>query len=130
MRELSIEYGVLVFLAVIGILQWAVVPGKLKGMSFFRKRTYNYIFAAVFVAAPLVALSTWNYRNEVGIVQGSEQAGLFMISMVAGVLVTLVISSLINYSRLNRSGTNTEGLEALKTMTYFQSLAQLFRRRK
>jgi hypothetical protein len=134
MFRLSLEYGLLVFLAVTGVLQLAAIHNNLKKLLFFKRKVYGYILSAVIILPALVIFFTWNYRNATGIVQGSEQAGLFMLAMVLAVIFTLVLSSLLNHTRSNPPVSKTtaskkEGLDALRELTYFQALGRLFSRR-
>jgi hypothetical protein len=123
------EYSLLVFIAVIGVLQLVAARNNLRGLSFFKRKGHCYLFGAVIIVFSLSAFFTWNSRNATGIVQGSEQAGLFALAMFIAVIFTLALGSLVNRSRLGQKESPPEGLDALKELTYIQALKHLFRRR-
>ncbi len=137
--HLAWEYFVLVLVAGLGILQVAaayggfrgllIAPGEVRvrlwpsGRRFALSRVaFGYVFAALTVIPSLVDFFRWNGRNATGIIQGSEQAGLFVGGMAAAVLATLLFSSLVNHWRLRGNVTHGPGLEALKDITWLQAL--------
>jgi len=143
---LSWEYSFLVFAAVLGVIQVAAANAGLRGLLFapgaVRIRffpsgrrwslTYihfSYLFAAVTVLPALAYFFVWNQHNATGIIQGSEQAGLFVLSTAAGGIFSLVASSLINQWRLQNNQTSAPGLEALKDITWFQAVWRRWVRR-
>lgn len=140
------EYGILVFVAVLGVIQAAAANASLRGLLFapgtVRIRffpsgrrwalTYlhfSYLFAAVTVLPALGYFFVWNSHNATGIIQGSEQAGLFVLSTAAGGIFSLIASSLINQWRLQNNQTEAKGLEALKDITWFQAVWRRWVRR-
>jgi hypothetical protein len=140
------EYRLLVFVAVLGIIQLAAANAGLRGLLFAPgtvrirffpsgKRwtlTYfhfSYLFAIVTVLPTLGFFFVWNQHNATGIVQGSEQAGLFVLSTGAAGIFSLVASSFINQWRLQRNRTQAVGLEALKDITWFQAVWRRWARR-
>jgi hypothetical protein len=130
MLKLSFAYSIPVFLAGIGILQAAAAYNNLSGLLFFPKKLLSYSFAAVMIGMALVILSTWNLHFEIGIIEGAQQAGLFFLSMVIALLFTVCLSSLLNRKRFSRVNEILNGLEALRSNTFFQVLEQQFRKRK
>ncbi len=142
---LAWEYSILVFTAGLGVLQVAAAYGGFRGLlispgevHFFPwKRIFtlsrvamSYIFAAVTVVPALVDFFFWNRRNETGVIEGSEQAGLFVLSMAAAVAFTILFSSLVNHWRLRHNEARGTGLEALKDITWVQAMSRRFTRRK
>ena len=140
------EYRLLVFIAVLGVIQLAAANAGLRGLLFapgtVRIRfwptghrwtlTYlhfSYLFAAVTIVPTLGFFFVWNHYNATGIVQGSEQAGLFVLSTGAAGIFSLIASSLINQWRLQNNHTDARGLEALKDITWFQALWRRWIRR-
>lgn len=136
---LSWEYSFLVFVAVLGVIQVAAANSGLKGLLFapgavrirfwpFRRRWtltsihFSYLFAAVTVLPALGFFFVWNSHNATGIIQGSEQAGLFVLSTAAGGIFSLFASSFINQWRLQSNKTRAQGLEALKEVTWYQAV--------
>ncbi|MGA3094198.1 MAG: hypothetical protein ABSD79_02280 [Dehalococcoidales bacterium] len=143
---LSLEYAILVFVAVLGVIQAAAANASLRGLLFApgtvrirfwpwgRRWTltylhFSYLFAAVTVLPALGFFFVWNSHNATGIIQGSEQAGLFVLSTAAGGIFSLVASSFINQWRLQHNQTQAQGLEALKDITWFQAVWRRWVRR-
>ena len=143
---LSLEYATLVFVAVLGVIQAAAANAGLRGLLFapgtVRIRfwptgrhwtlTYlhfSYLFAAVTVLPALGFFFVWNSHNATGIIQGSEQAVLFVLSTAAGGIFSLVASSFINQWRLQHNQTQAQGLEALRDITWFQAVWRRWVRR-
>jgi len=135
---LALRYGVAVFVAVLGVIQAASAHAGLRGLLFFpwsvrirfwrsrhcrtlTCRHSSYIFAGITVLPSVWYLFVWNSYNEVGIIEGAEQAGLFVLCTLVGGVFSLLLSSLINHWRLQYNQTQAQGLEALKEVTWFQS---------
>jgi hypothetical protein len=129
MLRLSLEYGVLVFLAAIGVIQLAVMSSRLHKLVFFKRKVNGYLFSLVMIIPACYIFFTWNYHYATGIVQGAEQAGLFILSITLALVFTLTVSSLINRSRPGSPAPEKEGLEVLREITYFQALYRRFGRR-
>jgi hypothetical protein len=136
---LSLEYSILVFAAVLGVIQVAAANAGLRGLLFapgtvrirfwpsghrwtLTYRHFSYLFAALTVLPALAFFFVWNSYNGTGIIEGSQQAGLFVLSTAAGGVFSLVASSLINQWRLQHNQTDAKGLEALKDITWFQAV--------
>ena len=141
------EYRLLVFAAVLGVIQLAAANAGLRGLLFapgtVRIRFYpsgrrwtltylhfSYLFAAITVLPSLGFFFVWNHYNATGIVQGSEQSGLFVLSTGAAGIFSLVISSFINQWRLQNNQTQASGLEALKDITWFQAVYRRWLRKR
>lgn len=144
---LALEYGLLVFAAGLGVFQAAAANAGLRGLLFapgtvrirfwpsgriwtLTYHAFSYLFAAVTVLPSLGFFFVWNSHNATGIIQGSEQAGLFVLGVSLALLVTLIASSLINQWRLQTNQTRAEGLEALKDITWYQALWRRWVRRQ
>jgi len=143
---LSLEYAILVFAAVLGVIQVAAANAGLIGLLFApgtvrirffpsgRRWTltylhFSYLFAAVTVFPALGFFFVWNQYNGTGIIQGVEQAGLFVFSTAGAGIFSLIASSLINQWRLQHNQTDAKGLEALKDITWFQAMWRRWGRR-
>jgi hypothetical protein len=117
---LSYIYLILVFTAIVGVIQAAAAYSNLKGLCFFRSRSLSYIFSGIAVLVPMGYFFHWNYMWETNVVAGSQQAGIFMEALTAAVIFTLVISSLINFRLKAESAKPQAGLDAYKDRTFFQ----------
>jgi hypothetical protein len=130
MTNLALGYFSLVFVAAVGVLQVVAAYNELRGVSFFSRKIYGYLFAAFTVGPALAGFFTWNSRNPPGIVQGREQFVFFLLALTAALSFTLVASSLLNNRRLRGNHAQYDGLEALREVTFFQALRHRFGRRK
>jgi hypothetical protein len=119
---LSLKYSALVFIAVVGVLQAAAGYNNLRGLLFFKRSLYAYIFAIITIAVPLGFFFTWNYMFATGDIAGSQQAGLFFFSAMAAIIFTLIISSLINIKYFSDRATQLTGLDALREGAFFRTL--------
>jgi hypothetical protein len=117
--HLALIYSCLVFCAVTGVVQAAAAHNNLRGLLFFQKSITAFIFAALTTGFSLSVLFIWNYRYETGVIEGSQQAGLFTLSTIAAVVFTLVVSSLIKSSSLQERSTGLTGLLFFKKATWF-----------
>ncbi|MCL2281334.1 MAG: hypothetical protein FWC25_01565 [Dehalococcoidia bacterium] len=140
------RYSVVVFAAVLGIIQVASAHAGLCGLLFILCKArvrlwpshyywtitplyFSYLFAVITVVPSLAYLFMWNSYNEVGIIEGSEQAGLFVLSTLAAGLFSLFLSSIINHWQLRHNRTQAQGIEALKEITWFQAFWRRWVRR-
>ena len=130
MANLVLGYFSLVFVAAVGVLQVVAAYNELRGISFFSRKIYGYLFAAFTVGPALAGFFTWNSRNPFGIVQGREQFVFFLLAFTAALSFTLVASSLLNNKRLRGNHVRHDGLEALREVTFFQALRHRFGRRQ
>jgi len=120
--DLFLKYCLAVFVAASGVVQLAAEHNKLNGVLFFRNKIWTYLFACVTVIPSLYYFFSWNERNATGVVEGAQQAGLFVVSLAAAILVTLLLSSLLNYRRFPDKKDPGTGIEALKSATLIQAL--------
>jgi hypothetical protein len=116
---LSNTYGILAFVAALGVIQAAAAYNDLKGLAFFRNKLFTYIFAVIITGTALGFFFAWNYMFDIGIIAGVQQTGLFIQSIVAAIVFTVIISSLINIRNNSHSGTSPAGLDALREKTFF-----------
>jgi hypothetical protein len=119
---LSLKYGLLVFGAVLGVIQAAAEYNNLRGLLFFKNRLYTCIFATIAIGVPLGLFFRWNYLFTTGIIAGTQQTGLFVLSVLAAVILTLIISSLINIRYYPQCTAQLSGLEALRERTFFRAI--------
>jgi hypothetical protein len=118
--ELSHIYCILVFGAAVGVIQAAAGYNDLRGLAFFSRRIYNYIFGVILTGVSLGYFFTWNYRFDTGIIAGTQQTGIFIQSVVAAIVFTLIVSSLINIRYRSQHSASPDGLDALREKTFFR----------
>jgi hypothetical protein len=122
MLTLAFQYSSLVFIAVVGVLQAAAGRNNLRGLLFFKRTGSAYIFAILTTIPVLAAFFRWNYGNATGVIEGSQQAGLFALSTFIALIFTLVLSSLIKHRYGIVPSLEKKGLNVLVTTNYFRAL--------
>jgi len=127
---LAFEYFYLVLIASVGVIQAAVAYNGFKGISFFNRNIFAYLFMVITLCPVAVAFFTWNDRNLTGVIEGREQFCLFMLAVVAAIGFTLVLASLLKHWSLRTNNVQQDGLEALKEVTFFQALQHRFQKRR
>jgi hypothetical protein len=100
------------------------------GLLFFRRKVIAYIFAFLTMTPPFIGFFTWNQRNATGIIQGSQQLGLFILSMAVAAAFTFFVSSWTNRFRFDQGQVQPEGVEALREATFLQIMKHRFRKRR
>jgi hypothetical protein len=117
----SVNYCLLVFISVLGVLQLAAAHNNFRSLLFFPRRIYTVLFAVAAIGFALFAFFTWYDFNSI-VIEGSQQTGSFVLSAFAGILFTLIFSSIINYRRLGNGNSRLDGLDALRENTFFQAI--------
>ena len=122
--SLAAEYFLLAFVSCLGVLQIVANANKLRGISFFKRLTLGYIFAALIIIGAI----SWFFITEDRIVPGltgPDMALWFFVGATLAVITTLILSSLLN-RRMSPSIGDPEpeekGLGVLKEITYFQAI--------
>jgi hypothetical protein len=127
---LSLKYSIMVFAAVLGVLQAAAGYNNLRGLLFFKRSLYAYIFAIIAIGVSLGIFFSWNYLFDTGVIAGSQQAGLFFLSIVLAIVCTLIISSLINIRYYSQLAVQLRGLDALREGTFFRIIWERINRKR
>jgi energy-coupling factor transporter transmembrane protein EcfT len=130
MSNIVSGYFLLVFLSSIGVLQIAAAYAKLEGLFFFKRAFVGYIFGVLLIGGTFTWFFTVHSYNMPTVVEGWQQFGLFLAGIVAAFLLTATISSLIKLRAFPHREADEGGIEELKGCTYFQALAQSWRRNK
>jgi len=118
------EYFLFVLGALFGAIQIAAAHSRLRGLAFFGRPLWGYLFGS-----PIVIASFWWFfatsdRN-INVLQFSNlHTGMMLsciaLSLLATFLVTFSIISMVKSKQLNGGRDTGDGLEALKQRTYFQ----------
>jgi len=126
------DYFVLVMVAAFGVIQSVVTRNGLTGLSLFRgRRRLADLFGGVFVALAYGWFFTSGDRNIPGL-EGFQLFYMFLVGVLAALLLTLILTSLVNAAYLGRAdavsadGTEPVGLERLRHRTYFQAWTSHF----
>jgi len=120
--SLDTEYFILVFCSALGFIQIAAAKSGLKGLWVSQKPVLNRVIAGILIAPGAFFFFTWNHRNPVGIIEGSQQAGLFSLATLSAIIVTILVTSVINHFFLKPNEPLAPGLESLKDRTFFQAV--------
>lgn len=130
MDKFYVDYFFLIFLSACGVLQIAVSHSGLKGLMFFVRPLYSISVGIVMVLAAFLwfFLSTPRNLPDTGRgLDGIAQTELFSAGAGAALVVTLILSSIINVSLCSGHKSSINGLEALKETTYFHALSNTLR---
>ena len=134
MSGLTLEYGVLVFVAACGVLQAVAAYNNLKGLLFFKSPIMAYVFAALAIGGTLGWFFLSKNRNLPGI-EGSQQFFAFNRALFLALVFTFVVSSVLrrrmgisSHSGNPHSEDIEPGIGALRRMTPFQAISRNFGR--
>ena len=129
------EYLILVFTASVGVLQLVAARTQLKGLLFFQKPLLAYPLSLLLILGSFY----WFFQRDSRIdtvmrhtgIEGSGQFYNFCMGAFAALLFTLAVSSLIGLLRhrgqQRNENENSEGLDTLRDMTYYEAVKHGFR---
>ena len=124
-HDFKLDYFLMVLIATTGILQIAAAQAGFKGLSLFRKPTVDRIFGLLAIIAGFCFFYGTEDRN-VPSLEGSGQFAYYLAGVAAATLLTVVVSSLINFGLRGRLERGDRGLEALKKTNYLRALFSSF----
>ena len=117
----SVNYCLLVFIAVLGVIQLAAVHNNIRSLLFFRSKILTVCFAVVAIGFAMFVFFTWNDFVPI-IIEGPRQTCLFVLSTPVAIIFTLVFSSAVNYQRFVNGNSAQDGLEALRDNTFIRAM--------
>jgi len=132
MDSFALTYLLLTFGACLGLYQIAAASGGFKGLCFFRNSTFTRLSGVLFIGGTYGwFFTTTNLRIPHPEVEGAQQLGLFLLGALLALIVTFLISSLINLHRVNPNDATVigKGLEDLKDKTVVQAFTYRWRNR-
>ena len=119
------DYFLLVFVASLGVLQLAASVGRLNGLIFFKSPLITRTLGLSLVAAAFAwffGTASRNINDFQGGIDAPTQALFFFFGSFAGVVVTLLASSLVNM-RMNYGEPSADaGLDNLRRVSYLRAL--------
>jgi hypothetical protein len=133
---MALDYFILVFISSLGVCQIAAIHAKLDGLCFFRHPVVQYIFGILAIIGAFGWFFTSEDRNVHTIVEGSQQLGLFLGSIVASYVFTAILSSLMQAKVDSKGGSPREekqyhmGMETLKKTTLLGGIMSSLRRER
>ncbi|MBI4337532.1 MAG: hypothetical protein HY683_06870 [Chloroflexi bacterium] len=123
-QELARDYLLLVFLTSCGVLQVAAAHSRLRGLFLLRSAWSSGVLGASLIVVAFVWFFVPDPRavsDTAGGLNGNRQAAYFSIGASAALLVTLLLSSLVNWT-LGPPEPSARGLDALRTTTFLRAL--------
>lgn len=126
MFTFAADYYLFVFAASLGVVQIAVSLGRLNGLLVLKSPVAACVLGVVLVLAAFVWFFTSAPRNlndYEGGLDGNIQALFFFLGALTAVLVTFVVSSLVNARMMGGDPESGEGLDALKRTNYARALS-------
>jgi len=133
---MTLDYFILVFISSLGVYQIAAIPAKLDGLCFFRHPVIQYIFGMLAIIGVFGWFFTSTDRNIHTSVEGSQQLGLFLGSIIASYVFTAILSSIMQ-AKVNSQGSTPRegkqydmGIETLKKTTLFGGIMSSLRRER
>ena len=133
---MALDYFILVFISSLGVYQIAAIHTKLDGLCFFRHPVVQYIFGILAIIGAFGWFFTSKDRNIHTTVEGSQQLGLFLASIVASYLFTAILASIMQARVSSKGGSPREGkqydmgIETLKKTTLFGGIMSSLRRER
>jgi nicotinamide riboside transporter PnuC len=133
---MALDYFILVFISSLGVYQITAIHAKLDGLCFFKNRVLQFIFGLLAIIGAFVWFYTSQDRNIHTKVEGSQQLGLFLASIVASYLFTAIMASIMQAKVTSKEGFPREGkqydmgMETLKKTTLFGGIMSSLRRER
>ncbi len=133
---MTLDYFILVFISSLGVYQIAAIPAKLDGLCFFRQPVIQYIFGILAIIGVFGWFFTSTDRNIHTAVEGSQQLGLFLGSIVASWVFTAILASIMQTKVSSQGSTPREdkqynmGIETLKKTTLFGGIMSSLRKER
>ncbi|MBI2935309.1 MAG: hypothetical protein HYY31_00630 [Chloroflexi bacterium] len=124
MSRLAFDYLLLVCLASGGVLQFAAAYGRFCGLFLLPGRLLSATLGFAMVAFGFIWFFLPGPRHIIdssGGLDGPTQAGLFTGGASLAVLLTLALSSVVNWKRFPASRPESCGLEGLRQATFFRA---------
>jgi len=130
---MTADYVLYNLIACLGIIQAGVSYAGIRGLCFFKRPIFGYLFALIAVSVSSAWFFTVKDRNLKGL-EGVEQFTFMITSAGTALAVTLILSSLINWRMKSQNPPSAEdclgpGFETLKYMTFFQAIRSRFFRK-
>jgi len=128
------QYCAYVFVAFVGLLQIVATRWDYRGISFFRNKTWGYIFGSVAITAVFIWFFAFTGLDlSRPTFDTPPQLFWLAVSVACSFLFTLSVSSLIN-RKPNRaeeeSAFEDGGLDELKRKSYWQAIAHFLKKDK
>ena len=133
---MALDYFILVFISSLGVYQIVAINAKLDGLCFFRQPVVQYIFGILAVIGAFGWFFTSEERNIHTTVEGSQQLGLFLGSIIASYVFTNILASIMQAKVSSQGSTPREdkqydmGTETLKKTTLFGGIVSSLKKER
>lgn len=127
------DYIVYNLIACLGIIQAGVGYAGIRGLCFFKRPIYCYLFALIAVSVSSAWFFTVEDRNIKGL-EGTEQFTFMITACGSALAATMLIASIVNYRMASKNLPPPEdslgiGFETLRYMTFFQAIKRRYFRK-
>jgi hypothetical protein len=133
---MALDYFILVFISSLGVYQIVAINAKLDGLCFFRQPVIQYIFGILAIIGAFGWFFTSEERSIHTTVEGAQQLGLFLGSIVASWVFTNILASIMQAKVNSQRGTPREGkqydmgTETLKKTTLFGGISSSLKKER
>jgi len=127
MNHDAMTYLLLTFGGCLGVYQMGAVMGGFQGLWFLRNARYSFAVGVMILAATygwfFTCANLEMNANDGAVVEGHEQLVFFLLGAFLALVVTMLVSSLVNLHGVKTESPPVlgEGLEDLKTHTAFEA---------
>jgi hypothetical protein len=130
MFTFATDYFIFVFVACIGVIQFAASWGRLNGLLIFKSPLISRTLGLGLAVGAFIwffSVAPRNINDYEGGLDANTQALFFFLGVLAGWVFTLVTSSLVNI-RMNKGEPSPEaGLDVLKETNYVRAITHNIR---
>ncbi|MBM3133093.1 MAG: hypothetical protein FJZ95_08705 [Chloroflexi bacterium] len=131
----TLQYFLLMLGSSLGVYQLGAAAGNFRGLWFFPRLGLTYLGGFAILGATYIWFFTCadlKMNANDGEVEGFEQLYLFLAGAALALVVTYLVSSVVNYRWVKADGDPVigKGLEDLKWHTVFHAIAYRWRNRK
>ena len=129
MSAFEFDYFIFVTVASLGVLQIAASKGNYMGLLFSKSPIASRFLGTTTIVIAFVWFFGSNNRNindYAGGMDGNDQALFFFIGSMAGLIITLIVSSLVNWRMVKNPTCSQCDLDSLKETNYFFALNHNF----
>ena len=121
----SLDYFVFVLIAAFGVLQMVAAYSSLRGLLFIRSRPLAFLTGLATAALAFLWFFLSEPRNipdTEGGLDGNDMGGLFTLAAGSALVLTLLFSSVRNWSMGGKWQRSGPGLDALRETSYIKAL--------
>ena len=129
--SLATTYYLSVMLASIGVLQIIAVGSLFRSIQFVPNNVIARLIGSMLIVLGFglfFGSGPQHLPDTSGGLDGNSQASFFALGSLTGILITFLISSLINMNRYSCSDVTQNGLDILRKTTYLKAVFSLVKK--